>query len=143
MCNMAQSFWTQIHMLYNINKEKAICWCCSNSSYKCWIIFNKTCVFNIPDSHQFAPWILLFWKNGVSKFVWQPKFNCNSSWDILSDKIIFAAVWQNLKLRSSKEGPRQTLFNHFLSFFQNIVLVEPGFKASKFLHKCEPPLCQS
>ena len=52
----------------------------------------------------------------------------------------FAAAWQNCDLRSSKEGPRQTLFKHFLSYFQNISLVELGFEASKFLHKCEPPL---
>ena len=50
----------------------------------------------------------------------------------------FAATSQNWDLRSSKEGPRQTLFKQFL--FQNIGLVEPGLEASNFLHNCEPPL---
>ena len=36
----------------------------------------------------------------------------------------FAAAWQNWDLRSFKEGPRHTLFKHFLSYFQNIGLVE-------------------
>ena len=40
----------------------------------------------------------------------------------------FAAAWQNWDLRSSEEGPKQTLFKHFLSYFQNIGLVEPGFE---------------
>ena len=32
------------------------------------------------------------------------------------------------------------LFENFLTYFQNICLVAPGFEASKFLHKCDPPL---
>ena len=58
----------------------------------------------------------------------------------LEPQQFFAAAWQNRDLRSSKAGPRQTLFKHFLSYFQNIGVVEPGFEASKFLHKSEPHL---
>ena len=32
------------------------------------------------------------------------------------------------------------LHKQFLKYFQNIGFVAPGFEASKFLNKCEPPL---
>ena len=45
--------------------------------------------------------------------------------------------WADISLSETifsncKESPRQTLFKHFLTYFQNIVLVEPGFEGSKF-----------
>ena len=45
----------------------------------------------------------------------------------------------NWDLRSSKKGPRQTLFKHFYSYFLNIGLVEPEFDGSKLLRKCWSP----
>ena len=52
--------------------------------------------------------------------------------------------WADISLSETifsncKESPRQTLFKHFLSYFQNIVFVDPGFEGSKFLHKCWSP----
>ena len=47
----------------------------------------------------------------------------------LSQKF-FAAEWQTWDLWSYKEGPRHTLYKQFLTYFQKISLVEPGF-----LHK--------
>ena len=43
---------------------------------------------------------------------------------------------QNWDLRPSEEGPRQTLLKLFLTQFQNIGFVAPGFEGSKFLRKC-------
>ena len=51
----------------------------------------------------------------------------------------FAAAWQNRDLRSSKEGPRQSLFKQFLTYIQNIGFVAPGFEGFKFQHKCWSP----
>ena len=47
----------------------------------------------------------------------------------------FAAAWQNRDLRSSKEGPTQSLFKQFLTCIQNIGFVAPGFEEFKFQHK--------
>ena len=61
------------------------------------------------------------------------------AWPSLFLFFIFFA-WQNWDLRSSKVCPRQMLHKQFLNYFQNIGFVAPGFEASKFLNKCEPPL---
>ena len=42
-----------------------------------------------------------------------------------------------------KMVPRQSLFKQFLACSQNLGFVAQGFEASKFLHKCEPPLLWS
>ena len=48
----------------------------------------------------------------------------------------FAEAWENMDLQSFKEGPKQTLFKYFSSYFQNIGLVEPGFEASEGVVSC-------
>ena len=51
----------------------------------------------------------------------------------------FATTLQNWDLRSSKDGPAQTLYKQLHTNFQNIRLVALGIEGSKFLVKCYLP----
>ena len=69
--------------------------------------------------------------------MWKEEGEGTLAYEVISwaETFFFAVEWQNWDLRSSKEGPRQSLSKEFLTYFQNIGLVEPGFEGSKFLRK--------